>query len=50
MGQYHGDPIPFLGKKIYNYLNGNWKLKVINVNPEDFTDNTINEKQHWAFE
>jgi hypothetical protein len=42
MGQYHGDPIPFLGKKIYDYLNGNWKLKVINVNPEDFTDNTVN--------
>jgi hypothetical protein len=42
MGQYHGDPIPFLGKKIYDYLNGNWKLKVIEVNPEDFTDNTVN--------
>lgn len=42
MGQYHGDPIPFLGKKIYDYLNSDWKLKVIEVNPEDFTDNTIN--------
>ena len=42
MGQYHGDPIPFLGRKIYDYLNGNWKLKVIDVNPEDFTDNTVN--------
>ena len=42
MGQYHGDPIPFLGKKIYDYLNGDWKLKVIEVNPEDFTDNTVN--------
>ncbi len=42
MGQYHGDPIPFLGGKIYDYLNGNWKLKVIEVNPEDFTDNTVN--------
>ena len=42
MGQYHGDPIPFLGRKIYDYLNGNWKLKVIEVNPEDFTDNTVN--------
>jgi hypothetical protein len=42
MGQYHGDPIPFLSKKIYDYLNGNWKLKVIEVNPEDFTDNTVN--------
>jgi hypothetical protein len=42
MGQYHGDPIPFLGRKIYDYLNGDWKLKVIEVNPEDFTDNTVN--------
>ena len=42
MGQYHGDPIPFLGKMIYDYLNGDWKLKVIEVNPEDFTDNTVN--------
>ena len=42
MGQYHGDPIPFLSKMIYNYLGGNWKLKIINVNPEDFTENTIN--------
>jgi hypothetical protein len=42
MGQYHGDPIPFLGKMIYDYLNGDWKLRIIEVNPEDFTENTIN--------
>lgn len=27
---------------IYQYLKGPWKLKIINVNPEDFTENTIN--------
>lgn len=42
MNQYHGDPIPFLGKMIYNYLNGKWKLTIIQVNPEDFIDNTVN--------
>lgn len=42
MSQYHGDPIPFLSKMIYNYLGSDWKLKVIEVNPEDFTDNTVN--------
>lgn len=42
MGQYHGDPIPFLSKQIYNYLNSDWKLRIIEVNPEDFTENTIN--------
>lgn len=42
MGQYYGDPIPFLGKMIYDYLNGDWKLRIIEVNPEDFTDNTVN--------
>lgn len=42
MSQYHGDPIPFLSKMIYNYLGSDWKLKIIEVNPEDFTDNTIN--------
>jgi hypothetical protein len=42
MKQYYGDPIPFLGKMIYDYLNGDWKLRIIEVNPEDFTDNTVN--------
>jgi hypothetical protein len=27
---------------IYDYLNGDWKLRIIEVNPEDFTENTIN--------
>jgi len=40
--QYHGDPIPFLGKMIYDYLGSDWKLRIIEVNPEDFTDNTVN--------
>jgi hypothetical protein len=42
MGQYHGNPIPFLGKMIYDYLKGPWKLQIIQVNPEDFTENVIN--------
>ena len=40
--QYFGDPIPYLSKSIYNFLKGPWKLKILNVNPEDFTENTIN--------
>jgi hypothetical protein len=42
MNQFFGDPIPFLGKMIYDYLKGPWKLQIIQVNPEDFTENTIN--------
>lgn len=42
MNQFFGDPIPFLGKMIYDYLKGPWKLRIIQVNPEDFTENTIN--------
>jgi transcription elongation factor GreA-like protein len=42
MNQYYGDPIPFLGKMIYDYLNGKWELTIIQVNPEDFIDNTVN--------
>ena len=42
MNQFFGNPIPFLGKMIYDYLKGPWKLKIIQVNPEDFTENTIN--------
>jgi hypothetical protein len=42
MNQFFGDPIPFLGKMIYNYLKGPWKLQIIQVNPEDFSENTIN--------
>lgn len=42
MNQFYGDPIPFIGKMTYNYLKGPWKLQIIQVNPEDFTENTIN--------
>ena len=42
MTQYYGNPIPFLSKMIYKYLGSNWRLKIIKVNPEDFTDNTVN--------
>jgi len=42
MSQYYGDPIPFLSKMVYEYLGSNWELKIIKVNPEDFTDNTVN--------
>lgn len=41
-GQFFGDPIPYLSSLTYQYLKGPWKLKIINVNPEDFTENTIN--------
>ena len=42
INQFYGDPIPFIGKMTYNYLKGPWKLQIIQVNPEDFTENTIN--------
>ena len=42
MRQYHGNPIFFLSEMTYNYLKGPWKLQIIRVNPEDFTENTIN--------
>lgn len=40
--QYFGDPIPYLSKLTYDYLKGPWKLRILNVNPEDFDENTIN--------
>jgi hypothetical protein len=42
---YNGDPIPYIKGDgngwWYNYLNGPWKLQVLNVNPMDFADKTI---------
>jgi len=42
---YYGDPIPFLtrGNGYWDsFLKGPWKLRVLNVNPEDFDDSTVN--------
>tara|TARA_R110000868_G_scaffold117764_2_gene312848 strand:- start:397 stop:1071 length:675 start_codon:yes stop_codon:yes gene_type:complete len=41
---YYGDPIAFLeGSKYWrDYLNSEWELKVIEVNPNDFDDTTLN--------
>ena len=41
---YYGDPIAFLeGSKYYrDYLNSQWELKIIEVNPNDFDDTTLN--------
>lgn len=40
--QYEGDPIPAMGSYWHVFLNGPWKLELLNVNPEDFSDNTVN--------
>jgi hypothetical protein len=39
---YYGDPI--LATRGYwdEYLKGPWKLEILNVNPEDFDDRTVN--------
>ena len=41
---YYGDPIAFLeGSMFWNdYLKSPWKLEIINVNPNDFDDTTLN--------
>jgi len=40
--RFNSDPKPFLGSYWHDFFNANWKLEVLNVNPEDFTDKTIN--------
>jgi hypothetical protein len=40
--RFDGDPVPFLGSYWHDFLNSNWKLEILNVNPEDFSENTIN--------
>lgn len=43
---YYGDPILFLSRFDGGYwdrfLKGSWKLEILNVNPEDFDESTIN--------
>jgi hypothetical protein len=43
---YYGDPLLFLarfdGGYWDNFLRGPWKLEILNVNPEDFDDRTVN--------
>ena len=43
---YYGDPILFLSRFDGGYwdrfLKGPWKLEILNVSPEDFTDRTVN--------
>jgi len=40
---YYGDPVSFLHNSSYwnNYLNSDWKLEVIEVNPNDFDHETV---------
>lgn len=40
--RFNSDPKPFLGGYWHNLFNSNWKLEVLNVNPEDFSETTIN--------
>lgn len=43
---YYGDPVLFLSRFDGGYwdkfLRGSWKLDILNVNPEDFDDSTVN--------
>lgn len=39
---FNSDPKPYLGKYWHDFFNSDWKLEILNVNPEDFTENTIN--------
>ena len=43
---YYGDPILYLSRFDGGYwdrfLKGSWKLEILNVNPEDFDESTIN--------
>lgn len=40
--RFNGDPKPFFGSYWHDFFNADWKLEVLNVNPEDFTEKTIN--------
>jgi hypothetical protein len=41
MTQFWGDPVMYIGDYWKRYLRGPWKLKIIEVNPMDFTDRTV---------
>jgi hypothetical protein len=40
--KYDGDPVPYLGKYWHDFFNGDWKLEILNVNPMDFSETTLN--------
>ncbi len=40
--RFNGDPKPFLGSYWHDFFNADWKLEILNVNPEDFNERTIN--------
>lgn len=42
INKFDGDPIPLLGDYWHDFFNSDWKLEILNVNPEDFNENTIN--------
>lgn len=39
--RYNGDPIPYIGNYWDEFLRGPWRLRVIDVNPMDFDDTTV---------
>jgi hypothetical protein len=47
--KYDGDPVPFLGNYWHDFFNSSWKLEILNVNPEDFSDTTVNGFLDRAF-
>ena len=40
--EYYGDPLLLTRGYWGEYLRGPWKLEILNVNPEDFDDRTVN--------
>ena len=40
--EYYGDPLLLTRGYWGEYLKGPWKLEILNVNPEDFDDRTVN--------
>lgn len=42
INNYYSDPIPFISGYWKWYLEGPWRLQVLNLNPNDFDDKSIN--------
>lgn len=40
--RYYGEPKLMLSKYWVDFLEGPWKLQILTVNPEDFSDKTVN--------
>lgn len=40
--RYYGEPKAMLSQYWIKFLEGPWKLQILKLNPEDFTDKTIN--------